>query len=479
MELDEILLKRGFIFPSCEIYGGLSGFYDYGHLGTLIKRKFENLWRNYFLKSGDNFYEIETCNIMHEKVFVASGHLKNFVDPIVECKNCHKVFRADHLIEEKTKESAEHLNTEQLDKKIVELNIQCPKCKKSLDKVKNFNLMFPVIVGTKEQAYLRPETAQGCYTSFKRLFESTRRHLPLGLAIIGKAFRNEISPRQGIYRMREFTQAELQIFFNPSESYWKVEDYDLIVEDKEINSKELLKDYPEFYVYFLIKVQQFYLDVLKVDRKHFRFRVLREGEKAFYNKFHFDIELLSKKFKKFREVGGVHYRTNYDLSNHEKTSKENMHVEGRFIPHVLELSFGVDRNIQILLEQSYAKDKNRVYLSLNPSIAPISLCIFPIVNRDGLYEKSLEIYNNLKKDIDCFFDSSGSIGRRYARADETGIPYCITIDYDTLKDNTITIRDRDTTEQIRTEIDYKKIVELVKGMINFNETGYKVSTRKK
>ncbi|MCK4429473.1 MAG: glycine--tRNA ligase, partial [Candidatus Aenigmarchaeota archaeon] len=417
-----------------------AGFYDYGHLGTFLKIKFENLWRNYFLNLGENFYEVQPTEIMPEKVFAASGHIKNFVDPVTKCKKCNSSFRADHLIEDKTKKTAEHLSNEQLSEKIKELKIKCLRCGSELGEVSYTNLMFSMKIGSNETGYLRPETAQGCYVAFKRMFDATRKKIPLGLAIIGKAFRNEISPRQGTYRLREFTQAELQIFFDPDkitecEKFDEVADYKLKIKpaDKEetekISCKDLLNKLPKFYLYHLAKVQQFYLDVLSIEEKNFRFRELNKEEKAFYNKYHFDVEIFSVKFDSFKEVAGVHYRTDHDLSNHEKVSGENLHVsieDKKFIPHVLELSFGVDRNIYSTLELSYSSD----ILRLSPKLAPFTLGIFPLVKKDGVDTKAQELYKALKEKFDCFFDSGGSVGRRYARADEIGIPYCITVDYD-------------------------------------------------
>ena len=491
LKLDNLLKRKGFIFQSAEIYGGTAGFYDYGHIGTLLKRKFENLWRDYFLNLDENFYEIQPTEIMPENVFAASGHLKNFVDPIATCKNCSSPFRADHLIEDKTKESAEHLSNEQLTEKIKELKIKCLRCGGELSKVSYANLMFSLKIGSNETGYLRPETAQGCFVAFKRMFDATRKKIPLGLAIIGKAFRNEISPRQGTYRLREFTQAELQIFFDPDkitecERFDEIADYKLRVKltDKknieEISCKDLLSKLPKFYLYHLAKVQQFYFEVLSIEEKNFQFRELNKKEKAFYNKYHFDVEIFSKKFDSFKEVAGVHYRTDHDLSNHEKVSGENLHVsmeDKKFIPHVLELSFGIDRNIYSLLELTYSSD----ILRLNPKLAPFSLGIFPLVKKDGVGSKAQEVYKNLKKNFDCFFDSGGSVGRRYARADEIGISYCITIDYDTLEDNAVTIRDRDTTNQVRIAIsELNEIVsKLINSEIKFGEIGKLAETRKK
>jgi len=466
--IEEIARRRGFFWISNEMYGGLSGFYDYAHLGTMIKRKFENLWRKYFLSLDENFYEIETSNIMHERVFKASGHLESFVDPIVRCKKCGNIERADQIVEDVLKENYEGLTPKELTKLIKKHNIRCPKCKGRLEEVGILNMMFPLEVGTgknKAIAYLRPETAQGAYVNFKREYECLRKKLPLGLAIIGKAFRNEISPRNVLLRMREFTQAELQIFFDPDkinehDDFDSIKDYKLRViysgskTIKEVSCNTMAKKLPKLYVYYMAKVQQFYLDVLKIDRNKFRFRELSDEEKAFYNKYHWDIEIeLSLGWK---EVGGIHYRTDHDLKGHQKISKQDMSVNAngkRFIPHVLELSFGVDRNIFALLDIGYKEEKERTIFKLPRLIAPYDVAVFPLVNKDKLPEKAIEIKNMLRTMYSVFYDSSGSIGRRYRRMDEIGVCCCITIDNETLKNNTVTLRDRDSMKQIRVKID--------------------------
>jgi len=484
MEADKIFdvaRRRGFFFPASEIYGGFSGFYDYGSTGTLLKRKIEGEWKKFFLSLSPNFFEIETSNIMPEKVFEASGHLESFVDPVAKCKKCGTFHRADHIMEEFLHESFEGMTAEELTKLIKKHNIKCPKCGGEVGEVKVLNMMFPLSLGAGEdtRGYLRPETAQGAYVSFLRQFNILRNRLPIGLAIVGKAFRNEIAPRQLLIRQREFTQAELQIFFDPKkveehENWDEVKDYELQI--LPVNSKEREFSYmtceearkklklPKFYLYYMAKVQQFFLDVLKIDHKKFRLKELSEEERAFYNKIHYDCQINLESLGGFKEVGGVHYRTDHDLSGHQKVSnkKHEIFFDGRhFVPHVLELSFGIDRIFYALLELFYREDKKRGWdwFAFPPRLAPFQLAVFPLVSKDGLPEKAKEIFNNVKMKFDAYYDERGSIGKRYARADEIGFPTTITCDYQTLKDNSVTIRDRDTTSQIRVDIaDLKSVL---------------------
>jgi len=330
-------------------------------------------------------------------------------------------------------------------------------------------MMFPVSVGPKgrDKAFLRPETAQGVYLNFRREFETLRKKLPLGLAVIGKAYRNEISPRQGVYRMRELIQAELQIFFDPDKfdnevDFEAVKDYKLrlmFADDrkniKEVACNEIVSILPKFYLFHMAKIQDFYVNILNVPKDKFRFYEKAGKEKAFYNKIHFDVELNLESLGGFREVAGLHYRGDYDLSKHQAGSKQSMEVNidgKKFIPHVLELSFGVDRNFWAMLDLFYKEEEKRLVLKIPTELAPKTIAVFPLVNKDGLPEKSKEIYNKLKERFDVFYDDSGSIGRRYARMDEIGTPYCITIDYQTAEDDTVTVRDRDTTKQERVRI---------------------------
>lgn len=466
MSLMDVALRRGFFYPSSEIYGGSAGFYDFGHLGVLLKRKFEKAWRNYFLGLDQNFVEIEPCTIMPESVFEGSGHLKSFNDPLTECMSCHRRHKADLLLEEKGME-AEGLSAEEMTEALNQNGIVCPRCGGTLSEVRWFNMMFGLQLGAAEsgeRAYLRPETAQGCYVSFKRMYEVMRNQIPMGLAIVGRAYRNEISPRQGFYRLRELNQAELQIFFDPDNLdehpfYNTVKDQVMRVYSVKDREKEVIReipleevDVPKFYGYYMAKVQEFYLDVLQVPPDFFRFRELEEEEKAFYNKIHWDMEIFTESLGGFKEAGGIHYRTDHDLSGHQKGSKKNMeiNVQGKkFIPHVLELSFGVDRNLLMLMDLAYTEEEERTVLKFPPVVAPYTVAVFPLVKKGGLVEVSYEIYQELKKVADVFYDEKGSIGKRYRRQDEIGTPFCVTVDYDTLEDGTVTVRDRDTMEQKR------------------------------
>ncbi len=493
-EMGAFCKKKGFFYPSSDIYGGLAGFYDYGHMGTLLKKNFEDCWRNYFLNLNDNFFEIETANIMHERVFKASGHLEKFVDPVVACSKCGFKERADHFVEHVLKRRVEGHSPEQLTKLIQDHKLRCPTCQAEFRPVKVMNMMFPIHLGTahKEKvsaegvpallkasseevvAYLRPETAQSPYVNFKVQYELLRKKIPLGLALIGRAYRNEISPRKLTLRMREFTQAELQIFFNPVKInehplFEVVKDYKLrtlLLEDRagntitERTAGDLIeKGLPKYYVYHLVKIQQFYIDVLKIPSEKFRLYQLSDQEKAFYNKYHFDIEIELQEHG-FTEIGGLHYRTDHDLQGHQRISKESMEILDeesgkKYIPHVLELSLGVDRSVYSLLDINYENNEQRgnIILHLPPKISPIFCAIFPLVkNKPEITAKAEQIYLELKKNFSCFYDETGSVGRRYARADEIGVNYCITVDFTSLEDEAVTIRDRETTQQIRVKI---------------------------
>lgn len=475
-ELAIFCKKKGFIYPSSEIYGGVAGLYDYGHLGTKLKHNFENLWRKCFLGLDDNYFEIETANIMHENVFKASGHLENFIDPVVHCSKCAFNDRADHFLEKNMKKRVEGLSPEELTALIHKHNLKCPQCKADLKPVTIMNMMFPLQMGVSSatRAFLRPETAQSPYVNFKLQYELQRKKLPMGLALIGRAYRNEISPRNLTLRLRELIQAELQIFFNPKKinehrQFELVKDYKLrtmLVSDREKNlvversAQELLQHgLPQFYVYHLVKIQQFYLEQLHIPAERFRFYQLNDQEKAFYNKYHFDLEIDLQELG-FTEMGGLHYRTDHDLAGHQRVSKENLEVleeeTGRkFIPHVLELSFGVDRNVYALLDLNYEdnKDRGNIILHLPGTLTPFFCGVFPLVkNKPELVAKAEEIHESLKGEFSCLYDEAASIGRRYARADEAGVKWGITVDFESLADQSVTIRDRDTTKQQRVHI---------------------------
>ena len=484
-----IATKRGFFFPTAEIYGAKAGFWTYGHLGTLMKHRWQDLWRTYFLGLSPDYYEIEGSYILPEKVFQSSGHLANFHDPLVECKKCHTRFRADDFVEEQLKIKTYGLDTVALDKLIKDNTLACTNCKaKEFDSVKWFNMMFQMQLGaTKtEPVYLSPETAQNPFLSFKREFMALRERIPMGLAMIGKAFRNEISPRQGFYRLREFWQAELQIFFDPATinecADWKsVEKYKLQIAFaekgkagavKEVTCDALNKEkqIPKFYAYHMAKIQQFYLDKLQIPKDKFRFRELDSNERAFYNKIHFDMELDLETLGGWKEVGGCHMRGSHDLEGHQKGSGEKLEVTvqnngkiKRVLASVLELSFGIDRNLWALLDIFFKEEKERTWFSLPSLLLPVQAGVFPLVNKDKLPELAKRIFSSLRDgNISIFFDESGSIGRRYRRADEIGMKICITCDYQSLEDNTVTLRDRDSMKQVRVKID--KLITILRSL---------------
>jgi glycyl-tRNA synthetase len=498
-ELSTFCKKKGFVYQSSEIYGGLSGVYDYGHTGTLLKRAFEKEWKKYFLRLNSNFVEIDTGVIMHENVFKASGHLENFFDPIVVIEGSDKTFRADHLIEEKLDIRAEELNNQEQLALIVKHKLLGDEQDYSKVQVENLNMMFNVEMGPKKgtKAYLRPETAQSPFVNFKAQYELQRKKLPLGLALIGKVFRNEIAPRNMLLRTREVEQAELQIFFNPNKieehsEFDQIKDYKLriMLKDKRdvepvcISAQELLsKGLPKFYIFHMVKVQQFYFDILQLTEENFRLLELNDKEKAFYNKFHYDVEVKLNSTNSWTEVAGIHYRTDHDLKGHQNISKVSMEVldeetREKFIPHVLELSFGLGRSIFTLLDQNVliSDERNTTILQLPKTLAPYKVAILPLVKKDPIGPKAKEIYNELiDEDIAAFLDVSGSVGKRYARSDEIGTPYCVTVDYETIEagelKDTVTIRDRDSTKQIRVNVaDLTLIIsKLVKGKVSFSQ----------
>lgn len=474
-KLLDIAKRRGFFWQASLVHGPIAGFYDYAHLGASLKRKWENEWRNYFLSMNDNYHEIAVSQIMPEEVFKASGHLESFIDPIVKCKKCSTIHRADHVISDKVEGHFEGISLEKMNEFIKKHDLVCEKCGGDLAEVGILNMMFPLEIGTGKQTrtgYLSPETAQGAYVNFKYEFEALRRKLPLGLAIIGKAFRNEISPRNLLIRMREFTQAELQIFFDPDTitqhpRFDEVKDYKLRLfpaknrksgKIDDVTCKEAVENVgmPRYYVYHLAKIQQFYLDHLRLPRDKFRFKQLTDDEKAFYNKYHWDIELDLESLNGFVEVAGLHYRTDHDLGGHQKVSGKGMEVniEGKkFVPHVLELSFGVDRNIHALFELALEEEKERIVMRFPRRVSPFDAGLFPLVNKDGLPERTREVQSMLKgAGFAIFYDEGGSIGRRYRRIDEVGIAAGITVDHKTLEDDTVTLRDRDSMKQIRVKV---------------------------
>jgi len=471
--VEKIAKMRGFIYPSSEIYGGLSGFYDFGHLGFKLKNNIENFWREFFVNS-ENIFEISTRTIVPEAVWEASGHLKDFVDPITQCQKCKTMFRADDLIEERTGNFVEGLDIKELTKIIKEKKLKCPKCKGNLGEVKIFNLMLKTSVGPVEGnvAYLRPETAQGIFTNFSFIARSTRSKLPFGVAQVGISYRNEISPRQWIIRLREFNQMEIEMFVNPKKINECLE-FSGIAKEKlrivtredqkkkgkitEITAEDAVKRgiIPNKWVAYFLAKEMIWYQRLGIPFEALRHRHMLPEETPHYSKGNFDLEI---KFDfGWKETVGNAYRTDYDLFSHSKKSGKDMSIldeNEKVTPHVIEPSFGIERTVYGILLHCFVDDKKRgwSWFRFPPKIAPYIIAVFPLVNKDGLDKKAEEIYKNLKKDFDIFYDNSGSIGRRYARADEIGTPFAITIDYDTKEDDTVTIRYRDTAKQERIKV---------------------------
>jgi len=410
--------RRGFIFQSSEIYSGINACYDYGPLGVELKRNIKDLWWRSMVYEKENIVGLDAAILMHPKVWEASGHVSSFTDPLVDCKVCKQRFREDEIDPEKLKRR------------------QCPKCGSvgSLTEARQFNLMFKTHMGPVEESasvvYLRPETAQGIYVNYKNVMDSSRLKIPFGIAQIGKAFRNEITPGNFIFRTREFEQMEMQYFVKPG--------------DDENAFNRWKEERMEWYI------------KLGIRKEKLRFRQHGENELAHYAKAAFDIEYQYP--IGWKELEGIHNRTNYDLSRHQEYSGKDLSyfddsTRQRYIPYIVETSAGVDRTILTCLIDGYEEEQlekeKRTVLHLNPQIAPFKAAVFPLVNRDGMPEFARKIFKELKSEFKTFYDDSGAIGRRYRRQDEAGTPFCITVDSQTLKDETVTIRNRDTMEQDR------------------------------
>ncbi|MEM3124646.1 MAG: glycine--tRNA ligase [Candidatus Nitrosocaldus sp.] len=470
----ELALSRGFYFPSCEIYADAqAGFWEYGPLGVALKNRYIELWRRELVRR-DGMLEIDGSQIMSKSVFIASGHLNSFNDPIVRCSRCSSVHRADRLVGEAINAIVpERIADEELYALIQKHNIRCPKCKGELSNVSRFNMMFKVSIGADgSEAYLRPETCQSIFVDFARLFKVMRCKLPIAIAQVGKSFRNEIAPRQSLIRLREFYQAEIEVFCNPKrlddiDRFDEVKDVMLRIQDSngmhEVTAAGAVSNgiIPNRLIaYYLALLNDFYSKT-GIDMSRARFRKLADDEKAFYATVAYDFEVETS--LGWLELVACNYRSDHDLRGHMQVSKENMEVmdadygdgTSKVLPHVFELSMGVERSLYCILEHSLYDDKenDRLVLRLKPYLAPIQVGVLPIVKKDEVEAKAKEIFRMLRKDIDAFYDDSGSIGRRYRRLDEIGTPYAVTIDRQTLDDGTVTIRDRDTMQQVRVRID--------------------------
>jgi glycyl-tRNA synthetase len=407
--------RRGFIFQSSEIYGGLESCYDYGPLGVELKNNVKRFWWNAMVRDHENIVGLDAAILMHPQVWEASGHVEHFTDPMVDCKVCKHRFRSDMVEGDK-----------------------CPDCGGQMTEARQFNLMFKTQMGamTDEayEVYLRPETAQGIYVNFLNILNSTRQKVPFGIAQIGKAFRNEITPRNFTFRTREFEQAEMQFFVKPGT-------------DK------------EWFEYWKEQRMNWYYK-LGIRKEKLAFHQHDKDELAHYAADAYDVQY---EFAfGWKELEGIHNRTDYDLKKHQEFSKKNLtyfddQTREKFVPYIIETSAGVDRTILTILTDAYEdqplEDDVRTVLHLLPAIAPYKAAIFPLVKRDGMPEMARKITDELKKRYMVFYDDGGAVGRRYRRQDEAGTPFCITVDSQSLEDQTVTIRDRDSMQQIRIAAD--------------------------
>ena len=409
--------RRGFIYPGSGIYGGLAGTWDYGPLGVELKNNVKNIWWRIFVQEREDMYGVDAAILMNPKVWEASGHVAGFADPLVECKKCKRRFRADQLEDAK----------------------KCPECAGTFGEVRQFNMMFKTQIGATEDpsgiTYLRPETAGGIFVNFKNVVDSFHPDLPFGIGQIGKAFRNEIAPRDFIFRIRELEQMEIEYFVRPNE--WE-------------KAFEMWRQ----------NVHAFN-DAVGIARSSVHELEVPDGERAHYSKRTIDFEFDWPFGRK--ELYGLAYRTDFDLSAHTKASGADLSYldeesKERLVPHVIEPSFGVERTVLAVLLSAYAEDElggeKRVYLKFKKEVAPVKAAIFPLLkNKPELVAKAREAYSLVKKAVpQTMWDDNGNIGKRYRRQDEIGTPACITIDFQTLEDNTVTLRNRDTGEQIRVAV---------------------------
>ncbi|HEY6238523.1 MAG TPA: glycine--tRNA ligase [Thermoplasmata archaeon] len=480
-ELFALLRRRGFLWPSAEIYGGTQGLFDYGPLGLQLKRRIEDAWANWFVGLSDDYHLIQPAEILPEAVVRASGHLENFTDPEVTCDSCQTAFRAETALEKVRPEGVDGLSPAQIGDLVVANRIPCPHCgRTTLTVAQPFNLMFGLDLGVtgRERGYLAPETAQASFLAFARMWDVGRKALPLGVAVVGKVYRNEIAPRQVLFRMRAFTQAELQIFFDPAAFPVPLEtvaDEKLPVlrvarreqgeESPEwISAGELVASggLPAFYVYHLAHSFRFYRDVLGYPGDAVRLFEKSDQERAFYNKIQFDIELRLETLGGYKELGAVHYRGDYDLSRHSEGSGQDLSVSvadgRRIVPHVLELTFGVDRNLWALADTGLRHEGDRTVWKLPPFLAPAPVGVFPLLKREHSAFARQVVERLRDGGIRATFDSAGSIGKRYARMDEAGTPFCLTVDgesVDPVHANyaTVTLRERDSKAQERVRVD--------------------------
>lgn len=487
-QLMELASKKSLFFPSAEIYpDSPAGFWDFGPFGQAIRRKVIDFWRHELVQK-EGMLEIQGAQILPKAVFEGSGHLKSFADPIMQCTKCKKYERADKIIAEKIgKNVPESLAIEKLDELIAKHKVKCLKCGGEFGKVSKFNMMVETIVGKsgESKTFLRPEACQSIFLDFARMAKTMRLKLPQGIAQAGGAFRNEISPRQSITRAVEFAQMEAEIFFDPIrineiKNFDEVANYKVNIlrlgkekiekfKASELISKKIVPK--QLIAYFMARTQQVW-NKMGIPLEKIRFREVSQDERAFYSLATFDFEVETS--LGWLELIANNYRTDYDLKGHgEKSGTDLSYLtqEGkRIIPHIWEISAGIDRTVYAILEHALKQGKEGLYLSLNPKLAPADCAIFPLVNKENMPEIASEVKNLLQNAwFDVLYDDSGSIGRRYARVDEVGVPYCITVDGDSIKKKNVTLRERDSGKQIRVKISElpDKLRKLLNGEIEF------------
>ncbi len=435
--------RRGFVFPGSEIYGGLANTWDYGPVGVELKNNIKQTWWKFFVQNREDIVGIDAAILMNSKVWESSGHVAGFNDALIDCRACQARIRADHLIEDALSMKAEGMTLEDMTKLIAENNIKCPICgKKDFTDARKFGLMFKTYQGVTEEdkniIYLRPETAQAIFVNFKNILNSTNKKIPFGVAQIGKSFRNEITPGNFIFRTVEFEQMELEYFIDE-------------------------KDWEKLFDYWQKEMAN-WLDYIGIKKENYSIREHDKDELSHYSKktidFEYDFPFGTK------ELYGLAYRTNFDLMSHQNSSGQNMEYfdtenNRKFIPHVLEPSFGVDRTFLAAMVDAYTeeeaptadgKKEMRVVMKFNKNIAPVKVAILPLSKKENLSKKAKEVFDLLKIEFTCQYDESQSIGKRYRRQDEIGTPYCVTVDFESLEDGAVTIRDRDTMKQERVKI---------------------------
>ncbi|MBU1682370.1 glycine--tRNA ligase [Patescibacteria group bacterium] len=434
--------RRGFVYPGSEIYGGLANTWDYGPLGIELKKNIQDAWWNFFVRSRLDMVGLDAAVLMNPKVWAASGHVTCFNDAMVDCKECKSRFRADHLIEDAVDGiKVEGLEPKDLDKLIKSNKIKCPKCgSTNFTPARVFNLLFQTYIGPVAEdsspVYLRGELAQSMFVDFKQILETSRKKIPFGIAQVGKCFRNEITPGNFIFRTIEFDLMEFEYFVKEEE--WE-----------------------KWFDYWLDQMKK-WLDIVGIDSKRTKVREHDKDELSHYSKRTVDIEFETP--FGWKELYGCAYRTNFDLSNHQEHSGKDLQyfdpeTNEKFVPHVIEPTFGLTRSVLMVLLSAYEEEtvkdakgnaETRVVLKLNKNIAPFKVAVLPLVNK--LNDKAKELWGKLSPHFSTDFDTTGSIGKRYRRQDEIGTPYCITFDFDSLEDNSVTVRDRDTMEQERVKI---------------------------